>query len=354
MPSDAFKENPGGILNWDTNTLLLNPNHEHWYPTPSAAGGNLIIHNANYDLQPQYISAGPVDPHLDTAASRGEEAFANGQTHKYEFDVHRGQNWSDLPSQQHAVPAPAAAILSGAGVGTTQFPPDESPHSSVGSVPKVPSQPILRKGPTRESTKKSTSAATSPSKSVTSAPKPHGLESTKPQRVNRKPREVPPSKSLSNNGSGYRSPNRAQAVFDRRKNPPLPKGTALNRVFSVDVAEAREEDDLRPNQFGSSAGGGSTVSSASGQSRGENHLSRSDGQDDELTSTLSRSERKGTGTTPGVLRTRPGHELEDGQRALPHAKGFSIQIGSEVFKLSGASIMSDGQSNPLHPFCNPY
>ena len=351
MPPDVFEDNPGGILNWDSNTLLPNPSHEHWYPTPSAAGGNLIIHNANYDLQPQYISASPVNPHLDTAPSRGDDAFTNGQAHKYEFDVHQGQHWSDLPSQQHALPAPATAILSGAAIGTTQFPQDESPHASVGSVAKVQSQPILRKGPVRESTKKSTSAATSPSKSVTSAPKPHGLESTKPQRVSRQPREVPPSKSLPNNGSGYRSPNRAQAGFDRKKNPQLPKSTALNRVFSVDVAEAREEDDLRSNQFGSSIGGGSTVSSVSGQSRGDNHLSRPDGQDDELTSTLSRSERKGTGTTPGVLRARSGYELEDGQRALPHAKGFSIQIGSEVFKLSGASIMSDGQSNPCRTFC---
>lgn len=32
-------------------------------------------------------------------------------------------------------------------------------------------------------------------------------------------------------------------------------------------------------------------------------------------------------------------------RALPHEKVFSIQIGSELFKLSGASISSDGQSS---------
>ena len=31
------------------------------------------------------------------------------------------------------------------------------------------------------------------------------------------------------------------------------------------------------------------------------------------------------------------------QNVLPNEKGFPIQIGSELFRLSGASIMSDGQ-----------
>lgn len=341
MPSDAFEGSPGGILNWDTNTLLSNPNHEHWYPAPPALDGNLVIHNTNYELQHQFISASSVDPYLDTAAGRADDIFANDQAHKFDFDVHQGQHWSDLASQPHVIPPPAAALLGGAGVGTAQFPADESPRNSVGSVAKVPSQTNLRKGPARDSTNISTSAATSPSRSVTSAPKPHGLESKKPQRVNRPQREVPPSKPLSHNGSGYRSPNAAQGGFDRKKHL-LSKGKASNRKFSMDVAEGQDEDESKTNQLGSSARGASTVSSASGQSRGENHLSRSDGQDDEFTSTLSRSEKKGTGITPGVLRTRPGFELDDGQYALPHTKGFSIQIGWEVFKLSGASIMSDG------------
>lgn len=32
---------------------------------------------------------------------------------------------------------------------------------------------------------------------------------------------------------------------------------------------------------------------------------------------------------------------------LPHARVFPIQIGSELFKLSGASICSDGETAPL-------
>ena len=46
---------------------------------------------------------------------------------------------------------------------------------------------------------------------------------------------------------------------------------------------------------------------------------------------------------PGVLRLGPRSASVQGPRSLPDEKGFSIQIGAELFKLSGASIMSDGR-----------
>ena len=46
--------------------------------------------------------------------------------------------------------------------------------------------------------------------------------------------------------------------------------------------------------------------------------------------------------TPGVMRT--GDPLmRNGQSILPHEKAFSIQIGWRLFRLSGASINSDGK-----------
>lgn len=330
------------MLNWDMNTLLSNPTPEQWFSTPSAVDPNLIIHNSNYEHQPHFISANAVEPHFNTTTNR---SYLYGQAHPLNFDLHQGQHWADpSPQQQHAISAPVAALLSGTSTaGPTQLSANESPRNSTGSVTKVPGQASLRKGPARDSTKRSISAATSPSKSVTSVPKSHGLESTKSHRAKRQQHETPPSKPLSSNGSGHGSPNLSQRGFDRKKPAPLPKGTVLNRIFSSDVAEAREEDEIRPNNFASSARGDSTVSSMSGQSHSENPRSRSVGQDDELASTMSRPEKIEAGMTPGVLRARPGFEADDGQHALPHTKGFSIQIGSELFKLSGASIMSDGQ-----------
>ena len=47
--------------------------------------------------------------------------------------------------------------------------------------------------------------------------------------------------------------------------------------------------------------------------------------------------------TPGVLRTGDTLLMRNGQSALPAEKAFSIQIGWRLFRLSGASIMSDGK-----------
>ena len=45
---------------------------------------------------------------------------------------------------------------------------------------------------------------------------------------------------------------------------------------------------------------------------------------------------------PSILRQRQIEAFRDGKGGLPAEKGFPIQIGSELFRLSGASIMSDG------------
>ena len=47
---------------------------------------------------------------------------------------------------------------------------------------------------------------------------------------------------------------------------------------------------------------------------------------------------------PSILRARQRDALQEGKAPLPAEKGFPIQIGSELFRLSGASIMSDGLS----------
>lgn len=51
----------------------------------------------------------------------------------------------------------------------------------------------------------------------------------------------------------------------------------------------------------------------------------------------------GSPNTPGLSRLGQRSASQVDQRSLPDEKGFSIQIGAELFKLSGASIMSDGR-----------
>jgi hypothetical protein len=56
--------------------------------------------------------------------------------------------------------------------------------------------------------------------------------------------------------------------------------------------------------------------------------------------------RAGESSTPGGWREPPRKMPPDIPHILPHEKVFPIQIGSELFRLSGASISSDGQYYP--------
>ncbi|KAL8990713.1 MAG: hypothetical protein Q9177_000694 [Variospora cf. flavescens] len=51
---------------------------------------------------------------------------------------------------------------------------------------------------------------------------------------------------------------------------------------------------------------------------------------------------EGSPIAPGLSRPDRRSASQVDQRSLPDEKGFSIQVGAELFKLSGASIMSDG------------
>lgn len=56
------------------------------------------------------------------------------------------------------------------------------------------------------------------------------------------------------------------------------------------------------------------------------------------------SGRPDSNPPPGVTWRDPPRKLQpDIPHILPHEKVFPIQIGSELFRLSGASISSDGQ-----------
>lgn len=50
---------------------------------------------------------------------------------------------------------------------------------------------------------------------------------------------------------------------------------------------------------------------------------------------------------PGIVRSSVSNISQQGSPTLPDEKGFSLQIGAELFKLSGASIMSDGRSSDV-------
>ena len=98
--------------------------------------------------------------------------------------------------------------------------------------------------------------------------------------------------------------------------------------------------------------GGSIASSVSGPSRSEfehlpNFTAENAGRRKKIPSGASSvSNGKHPVKTPGVMRTND-LLMRNGQSILPHEKAFSIQIGWRLFRLSGASINSDGK--PIFP-----
>ena len=97
--------------------------------------------------------------------------------------------------------------------------------------------------------------------------------------------------------------------------------------------------------LGDDVHGGSIVSSASAPSRSEfENFTAENGAGRKIarSSASSLSNGKASNRTPGVMRT--GDLLmRNGPSILPHEKAFSIQIGWRLFRLSGASINSDGR-----------
>ena len=90
--------------------------------------------------------------------------------------------------------------------------------------------------------------------------------------------------------------------------------------------------------------GGSLPSSASGHSRSEfENFAAENVGGKQAPGFSSTPNGKAPIKTPGVLRAGDTLLMRNGQSTLPPEKAFSIQIGWKLFRLSGASIMSDGK-----------
>lgn len=83
-----------------------------------------------------------------------------------------------------------------------------------------------------------------------------------------------------------------------------------------------------------------------GMAMNVNGLQAGNGKQKSSTSTSTPGEEKKSTEPPGILReasaAAPRKWNTDIPDILPHERVFPIQIGSELFRLSGASISSDG------------
>lgn len=114
--------------------------------------------------------------------------------------------------------------------------------------------------------------------------------------------------------------------------------TQYEEMFSV-------ENDMQDTWLADEAQWPSLLSNASRQSRSE--LENFTSESVTRKQTPSSSNGKGPIKTPGVLRTRDAALLRNGQPTLPAEKSFAIQVGWRLFRLSGASIISDGKLKQL-------
>ncbi|KAL8782804.1 MAG: hypothetical protein Q9213_005083 [Squamulea squamosa] len=110
----------------------------------------------------------------------------------------------------------------------------------------------------------------------------------------------------------------------RKQQPPIAKRTVPQSNLSQQEDNGQRETLEPPRQDDSL-----TSSSRSVQSLASFDFSKVDRLDEAI-------------ATPGIVRSSASNASQQDLPGLPDEKGFSIQIGSELFKLSGASIMSDG------------
>lgn len=146
--------------------------------------------------------------------------------------------------------------------------------------------------------------------------------------------------------------------------PPLAPRTALKRKAETEPNSANS-DRLRGSSANGQIGRKRTVSfgrmskpsqspSAEGAAentgedrfgsyiQGQSSRQPSDNGGARALSTPSSAGMQSAGKTPGILRAVPGNN-NPSPSILPAEKVFPIQIGSELFRLSGASIASDGE-----------
>ena len=132
----------------------------------------------------------------------------------------------------------------------------------------------------------------------------------------------------------------------KRAREGIPKSPAAKQTTPRAPIQPNEEEQARRIHMAAYTRGTSLVSETSSQSRGAAEPPSAKRDNDLRAAESSLLETIGTGRVPGVLRTPNMAESASEDYALPLGKGFPIQIGSELFRLSGASILSDCKQIP--------
>ena len=128
------------------------------------------------------------------------------------------------------------------------------------------------------------------------------------------------------------------------------KASARQMFSSSNTFQPNDEEEVRRLHLGHMSNRAESVgSSPSLQSRGAHDYTKLDnGGDESRSGNLRAGADMGHGPIPGVVISAEHDDQHDDvtNGSLPSGRGFLIQVGTETFKLSGASIMSDGMVYP--------
>ena len=154
---------------------------------------------------------------------------------------------------------------------------------------------------------------------------------------------VPPAQTSPNTSKSQSRATLPKTTSPTRKRARegIPKSPAAKQTAPRAPIQPNEEEQARRIHMAAYTRGTSLLSETSSQSRGAAEASSAKRDNDLRAAESSLLETIGAGRVPGVLRTPNMTDSASEEFALPLGKGFPIQIGSELFRLSGASILSD-------------
>ncbi len=329
----------GGGGHWGDNESSPFSPKQSWLLATSTSDSSFIF---ALDTEPPTHNTGvSVVDHSGTA--RHGNAFRDA-SQQFIFDFHQVQPLPAVPVSEQSRASAGSSQLNIGGDWRSSF---DSTDSALGNINTGrDTSGRSEGGQTARHNQTAPSSQFSPTTSIASR---SSLSCTDAEAPRSAPREYVvnqsaprPSKASSMNSRFVKTPGTGQVASNRKSPPGASQFNTMKKMYTG-TRTLEVDEDLRRGQAGQSTRGVSLVSSTSGLSSGEIELPKYEVANGDNSRQSLIQENKGAGRTPGVLRSGQDNVTQNGQFTLPPGKGFPIQIGSELFRLSGASIMSDGQ-----------
>lgn len=336
MPQSG--SNGGGGHSGDNEGNPFSPD-QNWLLATSTPDSNFMF--AVDAETPSHSTGVSVVDHSGTA--RRGNAFRDA-SQQFVFDFHQVQLLPAVPASEQSRASVGSSLSNTGGDWRSSF---GSTDSALGNLntgrdtsDRSAGGQTARRNQTAPSSEFSpaTSLASRSSRSYTdaeaprSAPRDYVVHQSAPR----------PSKASSMNPRSVKTPRTGQVASEQKSHTGSSQLNTMKKMYTG-IRTLEVDGDPRRGQAGQSTRGVSLVSSTSGLSSGEIELPKYEVANGDNSRRSLNQENRGAGRTPGVLRSVQGDVTQNDQFTLPPGKGFPIQIGSELFRLSGASIMSDGQ-----------